>query len=64
MNAVLILALILLKLKVISLFRQYKARPACSSVLYTVCWPTSSFHLDIPENDNGYCQKWKVDYHI
>ena len=23
------------------------------TMLYTSDWPTSSFHLDIPENDNG-----------
>ena len=32
--------------------------------LYTVGWPTSSSHLDIPKSDNGKCQKCKVDYSI
>ena len=27
-----------------------------------VGWPTSSSHLDIPKNDNGKCQKCKMDY--
>ena len=30
--------------------------------LYTVGWLTSSFHLDIPKNDNGQFQKYIVDY--
>ena len=25
---------------------------------------TSSSHIDIPKNDNGQYQKWKVDYSI
>ena len=60
------LTLFLLKPKVISLCHQYRARPACTycslTRLYTVGW--TSFHLDIPKNDNGQCQNWEVDYSI
>ena len=54
------LTLILLTPKVNSLCHQYRARLACTPVqsdrLYTVSWPTFSFHLDFPKSDNGKFQ--------
>ena len=49
------LILILLEQKVISLkYHQYRASwSARLSLLYTVGWPTSSSHLDIPKFVNG-----------
>ena len=32
--------------------------PGCN----TVDWPTSSPHPDIPKNDNGQFQKWKIPF--
>ena len=64
------LLLILLERKVISLCHQYTctARPACQSVqsdqLYTVGWPTSSCHFDIPKYDNGLFQKWQLVFSV
>ena len=57
------------KVHVISLSHYYKGQarlnhPCSLTRLYTVDWPTLSSHLDIPKNDNGQFQKWKVDYFI
>ena len=52
--------------KVISLCNLNKARQACTSVQSDqaiFCWLASSHH-DIPKNDNGEFQKWKMDYSI
>ena len=40
------------------------AHPYSLTRLYTVGLPSSSSDLDIPKNDNGQFQKWKVDYSI
>ena len=58
----------MLEQKVISFCYQYKRRPACTSMKsdQTLRLPLadqlSSSHLDISKNDNGECQKWKMDY--
>ena len=31
---------------------------------HSVGWPTLSFQLDIPNNDDGKCQKCKMNYSI
>ena len=55
LHVVITLTLILPIPKVISICHQYRARPACTSCslsrLYTVGWPSSSFHCDIPKTD-------------
>ena len=58
--------------KVITLCYQYSARPACTSVqsdhaIY--CWLNNfkfsiDIRLDIPKNNKGDFQTWKVDYSI
>ena len=60
---------ILLIPKVISLCNQYRAWPDCTSVqsdqaLYWLLTNFSSFHFDVPKNDNGPFQKWNGDYLI
>ena len=55
--------LILLEPNVISHGCQYRARSACTSMQSDQA-PTSSSHLNIPKNDNGPLQNWKVDYSI
>ena len=44
-----------------SLCHKYRARTVCTSVLSD---QAPSFHLDIPKNDNGQYQKFKMDYSI
>ena len=60
------LTLILPTAKVISLCHQNRARSACTSVQSDQALSTSSFYLNIPKNipknDNGQCQKCKMDY--
>ena len=56
------LTLILLELKVISLYHQYKARPDCTSMqsdqaLYTVGMATTNSHFDKDSSKNG---RWSV----
>ena len=38
--------------------------PCSLTRLYTVDWPTSSFHFHIPKNDNGKCQnvRWIIPF--
>ena len=64
-----VLTLTLLEPKVISLCHQYiepgqPAQPCSLTRLYTVGSSASSSHIYIPKNDNGQCQKCKMDYSI
>ena len=63
-----VLTRILLKPKAICLCHQYRTRSVCASCsltrLYTVGWPTLSFHLDIPKiiMDSSKNRGWIIPF--